>query len=130
MAYKNYIRLWESEIDKIIPKKDKVQHMKINHLKLEVYDTYKNDLKIITNFKAVKDSDVINKAYQDEKLTKIDGHLPFLEKDYNEFILHYNKQSVEQHLIRRAEKTNIQILYDKCLVDNFPNADKVLKNVL
>ena len=47
----------------------------------------------ITNFKAVNDSDVIKKTFLDEKLSKKEGHLSLLEKDYNEVKLH-NKQSV------------------------------------
>ena len=86
----------------------------------------KKDEKITTKFEAINDSDVINKAYLDENLLNIDGHLSFLEKDCNEFKLHYNKPSVGV-LIQRAVKTNIQILYDKALFDSFPNADKVLK---
>ena len=39
--------------------------------------------KITTNFEPVND-DVINKAYLDEKLEKIDGHISYIEKDYNE----------------------------------------------
>ena len=73
---------------------------------------------------------MINKGYLDSKLLKIDGHLSKLEKDYNEFKLQYNKQSVEGILFQRAEKTTIQILYDKGLFDNFQNADKVLEDFL
>ena len=61
---------------------------------------------------------------------KIDGHLSKLEKDYNEFKLQYNKQSVEDILIQRAVKTTIQILYDKGLFDNYAFADKVLEDFL
>ena len=61
---------------------------------------------------------------------KIDSHLSKLEKDYNEFKLQYNKQSVEEILIQRAVKTTIQILYDKGLFDKFQNADKVLEDFL
>ena len=61
---------------------------------------------------------------------KIDGHLSKLEKDYNEFILQYNKQNVEGILIQRAVKTTIQLLYDKGLFNNFQNADKVLEDFL
>ena len=82
--------------------------------------------KITTNFEAVDDEDVINKAYLDEKLKKIDGHISYLEKDYNEFKIQYNKQSLEEILIQRAVKTTIQILYDKGLFDNYAKADKVL----
>ena len=56
---------------------------------------------------------------------KIDGHLSFLEKDYNEFKLQYNKQPVEENLVQRAVKTTIQILYDKGLLDKFQNVQKI-----
>ena len=129
MAYISYNRLWESEFDGIVSKRDKLQDSNINQLKLEVYDTYKKDEKI-TTFEAVNDEDVINKGFLDEKLLKIDGHLSKLEKDFNDFKLQYNKQNVEEILIQRAVKTTIQILYDKGLFDNFQNADKVLEDFL
>ena len=69
-----------------------------------MYDTYKNDEKITTNFEPIGDSDVINKAYLDEKLKKIDGHIYYIEKNYNEFKLKYNKQSVEDILIKEPLK--------------------------
>ena len=104
--------------------------MNINQLKLEVHDTYKKDEKLTTNFEPVDNKDVINKAYLDEKLIKINGHNSKLEKDFNEFKLQYNKQNVEDILIQRAVKTTIQILYDKGLFDNYANADKVLEDFL
>ena len=130
MAYISYNKLWESEFDNIVSKRDKLQDLNINNLKLEVHDTYKKHEKLTTNFEAVDDKDVINKGYLDSKLLKIDGHLSQLEKDYNEFKIQYNKQSVEEILIQRAVKTTIQILYDKGLFDNFQNADKVLEDFL
>ena len=130
MAYISYIKLWESEFDGIVSKSDKLQDLNINQLKLEVHDTYKKDEKITTNFEPVDNEDVINKGYLDEKLLKINGHLTKLEKDFNEFKLQYNKQSVEDILIQRAVKTTIQILYDKGLFDNYANADKVLEDFL
>ena len=130
MAYISYNKLWESEFDGIVSKRDKLQDANISQLKLEVHDTYKKDEKITTNFEAVDDSDVINKGYLDKKLEKINGQLSFLEKDYNEFKLQYNKQSVEDILIQRAVKTTIQILYDKGLFDNYANTDKVLEDFL
>ena len=130
MAYISYNRLWESEFDGIVTKRDKLQDSNINQLKLEVHDTYKKDEKITTNFEPIDDSDVINKAYLDDKLKKIDGHIAYIEKDYNEFKKQYNKQSVEEILNQRAVKTTIQILYDKGLFDNYANADKVLEDLL
>ena len=130
MAYISYNKLWESEFDGIVSKRDKLQDSNISQLKLEVHDTYKKDEKITTNFEAVNDEDVINKSFLGEKLKKIDGHISYLEKDYNEFKKQYNKQSVEEILVQRAVKTTIQILYDKGLFDTFQNADKVLKDFL
>ena len=127
MAYISYNKLWESEFDGIVSKKDKLQDLNINNLKLEVLDTYKKDEKLTTNFEPVNDSDVINKAYLDEKLIKINGHISKLEKNFNEFILQYNKQNVEDILIQRDVKTTIQILYDKGLFDNYANADRALE---
>ena len=130
MAYISYNKLWESEFDGIVSRRDKLQDANISQLKLEVHDTYKKDEKITTKFEAVDDEDVINKGFLDEKLKKIDGHISYLEKDYNEFKIQYNKQSVEDILIQRAVKTTIQILYDKGLFDNFQNAEEVLKDFL
>ena len=122
--------MWESEFDGIVSKRDKLQDLNINQLKLEVHDTYKEDEKLTTNFEPVDNEDVINKGYLDEKLLKIYGHLSKLEKDYNEFKLQYNKQNVEDDLIQRAVKTTIQILYDRGSFDNYANADKVLEDFL
>ena len=130
MAYISYNKLWESEFDGIVSKRDKLQDLKINQLKLEVHDIYKKHEKITTNFEAVVDEDVINKAYIDSKLLKIEGHLSKLEKDFNEFKLQHNKQNIEEILIQRAVKTTMQILYDKGLFDNFQNAQEVLKDFL
>ena len=130
MAYISYNKLWESEFDGIVSKRDKLQDANINQFKLEVYDTYKKDEKLTTNFEPVDNEDVINKGYLDEKLIKINGHISKLEKDYNEFKLQYDKQAVLDVLIQRAVKTTIQILYDKGLFDNYANADKVLEDFL
>ena len=130
MAYISYNKLWESEFDGIVSKRDKLQDSNINQLKLEVHDTYKKDEKLTTNFEPTNDEGVINKCYLDEKILKINGQLSKLEKDFTEFKLQYNKQSVEDILVQRAVKTTIQILYDKGLFDNFQNADKVLEDFL
>ena len=130
MAYISYNKLCEREFDGIVSKRDKLQDLNINQLKLEVHDTYIKDEKTTTNFEAVDESDVINKGYLDSKLLKINGHLSKLEKDFNEFKLQYNKQNIEEILIQRAVNTTIQILYDKGLFDNYANADKVLEDFL
>ena len=128
MAYISYNKLWESELDGIFSKKDKLEDLNINQLKLEVHDIYKKDEKITTIFKAVDDEDVVHKAYLDEKLKKIDGHISYFEKYYKEIKIQYNNQSVEDILIQTAVKTTIQILYDEGLFDNYANADKILED--
>ena len=72
-AYISYNKLWESEFDSIVFKRDKLQDMNINQLQLEVHYTYKKDEKLTTIFEPTDNSDVINKADLDEKLKKIDG---------------------------------------------------------
>ena len=47
---------------------------------MEVHDTYKKDEKLTTNFEPTDTSDVINKGYLDEKLSK-NGHISYIEKD-------------------------------------------------
>ena len=96
MAYISYNKLWESEFDGIVSKRDKLQDADISQLKLEVQDTYKKDEKITTNSEPVNDKDVINKCYLDEELKKTNGHIAYIEKDYKEFKQQYNKQSVEE----------------------------------
>ena len=130
MPYISYNKVWESEFNGIVSKREKLQDININQIKLEVHDTYKKDEKITTNFEPNDNEDVVNKSYLDSKLLKIDGHLSKLEKDYNEFKKQYNKQSVEEVSIQRAVKTTIQILYDKGLFDIFQNAQEVLKDFL
>ena len=88
------------------------------------------DEKITTNFESTDDLDVVNKSYLDSNFSKIEGQIPHIEKDYNEFKLQYNKQSVEEVLIQRAVETTIQILYDKSLFDKYANADKALEDFL
>ena len=96
MAYISYNKLWESEFDGIVSKREKIQDLNINQLKLEVHDTYRKDEKITTNFEAINDGDLMNKGYLEEKLKKIDGHNFYKEKNYNEFKKQYEKQSVEE----------------------------------
>ena len=83
--------MWESEFDNIVSKRDKLQDLIFNQLKLQVNDTYKKDEKLTTNFEPSNNEDVINRAYLDKKFSKINGHISFLEKEYNKFKLQYNK---------------------------------------
>ena len=116
------------EFGNINSRRDKLQDLKINQLKLEVDDTYKKDEKLTTDFEPTDNSDITNKGYPDEKLLKINGHFSFLEKDYNEYKLQYNKQPVEESLIQRAVKTTIPILYDKGFSEKYAYAAEVMKD--
>ena len=62
MAYISYNKMWESDFDGIVSRRDKLHNLNINQLKLELHDTYKKDRKLTTNFEPVNDEDVINKA--------------------------------------------------------------------
>ena len=73
---------------------------------------------------------MINKGYLDEKLLKRIGQLSFLEKDYDEFKVQYNKQPLEDVLFQRALKTTIRKLYDRAIFENFQKAEEVLKDFL
>ena len=97
---------------------------------MKVIHTLKKDEKITTNFETSNDEDVINKSSLDKKLSKLEALLSNLETVNNEFKILSNKQSVEEVLVPRAVETTFQILYDKGLFDNFPNAVKVLKGFL
>ena len=68
----------------------------------------------------------------DENLSKIECHISIIEKDYNEFKLKKNKQSVEEILIEKTVKTTIQLRYARGLFDtyNHGNAHEVLKDYL
>ena len=90
MASISYNKLWESEFDGIVSMRDKLPDLSNIQLKLEVYDTFKKDDKITTNFEPTNDEDVINKTYLDEKPKKIDSHISYKEKDYYEFKLENN----------------------------------------
>ena len=43
MGYISYNKLWESEFNNIVSKKDKVQDLIFNQLKLQVHDGYRKD---------------------------------------------------------------------------------------
>ena len=118
----------ENKFDNIVSRRDKLQDINIDQIKLEVHDTHKKDEKLTKKFKLVNHEDVINESYQDEKMKKIDGHIPYIENEYSEFKLQYNKQSVEEGLIQGAVKTTIPILYDNGLFDIYANSEEVLKD--
>ena len=54
MAYIIYNKLWESEFDGIVSKRDNLQDIKIFQLKLEVHEIYKKDDKHYLNLLIMK----------------------------------------------------------------------------
>ena len=80
MAFIAYNKIWESEFDNIVSKKDKVWDLKINQLKLEVNDAYKKTANLSTDFEPSDDTDVINIPFLDKKLSKTEGHISYKEK--------------------------------------------------
>ena len=116
---------WKSEFHNIFFKKDKAQDLKNLQLKLQVQDTYKKDEKITTDFEPINNEDVIHKAHLDEKYLRTNGHISYLEKGYNDFKLQYNKQSLEESLIRRAVKTTVQVLYHRGFFNKYNNVDEI-----
>ena len=48
MVYISYDKLWEIELDNIVSKRDKLQDLNNNQLKLQVHDSYKKDEKFTT----------------------------------------------------------------------------------
>ena len=95
MACISYNKAWEWEFDNIVAEKHKMQGLNVNEVKLKVRDIFKKVEKVKTNFESFDDKDMMNKSKRKIK-KKTEGHLSILEKDYNEFILQYNKQSVEE----------------------------------
>ena len=107
-----------------------MQDINLHQLKLKVNNIYKKDETVTKKFEHCNDENVVNKASLDTKLSKIEGHVSFIGKDYNEFELLGNKQSVEEILTGRALKRTIQIPFHKGLFGIYDNIDEVLKNDL
>ena len=66
MAYISFNKLWESEFDGIVSKRDKLQDFNNNQLKFDVHDICKKDEKLTTDFEPTDISDVINKGHLDD----------------------------------------------------------------
>ena len=68
MVHISYNKLWEPEFHRVVSKRDKLQDLNNNQLKLEAPDSFQKDEKTKLNFEAVDNEDVINKDYLDEKI--------------------------------------------------------------
>ena len=117
MAYVSYDKLWRSDFYNNVSAKYRDHDIYFNQLKLKVNVNYKKMKEKATKLEPSKDEDVINKAYLDKKLSKMEGQISYIEKDYNEFKLFNSKKSAEEILIEKAVKTTIPISYDKGLFD-------------
>ena len=80
LACISYDKVCRSEFYKNVSAKDKVQDINLNQLKLKVNDSYKKDEKLAKNFEPSDDLDKIIKTYLGENLSKIEGHLSYIEK--------------------------------------------------
>ena len=80
MACLSYDKLWGTEFYYKISAKDRVQDINPNQLKLKVNDNYKKDEKLLTIFEPSIDQDVINEAYLDTNISKIQGHCSYVQK--------------------------------------------------
>ena len=122
MTYVIYDKLWRSHFYNNVSAKNGLQNINLNQLKLKVNHNYEKDEKITAGFEPSNDGDIINEAYLDTKLSKLEGQVSFLEKDYTEFKMRNDKHS-EEVLIERSVKTAIKILYDKGLFDFYNTAE-------
>ena len=80
MAYISYGKLWRSEFYNNVSLKGRLRDKNFNHIKLKVIDSYKKDETITTSFERSNLEDVVNKAYLDRKLFRIEGHISFFKK--------------------------------------------------
>ena len=104
--------------------------MNLSQLKMKVNDTFKKDEKITTNLSPSRYEDVINKAYLDTKLSKLEAQISYIQKHFNDFKLYNNMQSAEENVNEKTVKTTIQRLYDTGLIVNYiyANAHELLKD--
>ena len=128
MAYNYYNKLWESEFDNLVSKRYKVQYSNIIQLKYMIVTKKMKKYQQTLNLLMMKMLQI--EVFQTKKISKTDGNLSLLEKDYNEVKLQYNKQSVERTLIEKAVKTTMPIHYEKKLFDSFHKTDEVLQDFL
>ena len=84
MANICYVKKRRNEFHKNVCAKDRVQDKNFNQLKLKVNDTYE-EAEIATNFEPSNDEDVRSKAYLDTRLSEVEAHISFIEKNRNEF---------------------------------------------
>ena len=82
-------------------------------------------MKKTTIFQPSDYTDVINKAYLDEKNIQKRGSLINSRKQF-QLKLFSDKQSIKEILVQRAVKTTVQILFDKGLFDIYFKADQNL----
>ena len=122
-----YYNLWRSEFWNNVSAKDRVLNIVLIQLKFKINDAYREDEKITTKFGPCNDGDVVSKPYLDTKISKKESHSSFIDKEYNEYKLLGNKESVEEILIQKTKKTDVQKHLDTNFFDKYDKTDEVLK---
>ena len=131
MVYISFNKLWENESDNIVSKKLKVhdKNANVNQLKFQVHHTYKKVEKKETTLNLL-----MIKCYEQSlsrRKTIKNSRTHFVKKNYNEFKIHSNKQTIYRKIFfQRTVKVTIQILCDKGSFHNCNNADEILKDFL
>ena len=89
MAYVSNDKLWRSEFYNNVSAKDSVQEIAkdINLKQLKQGKRY---------FEHSNDDDVIDKAHLDTKLSKIEVHVKYLEKEYNIYCITIRMQDSQR----------------------------------
>ena len=73
--------MWRTHFDNNVSAESSVQDVNV---KLKVNDTCKKNENLTTKFETSHHEDVLNKVFQDTKLSKLEDHLSMNEKNYNE----------------------------------------------
>ena len=81
-----------------------------NQSKLKANNTYMKYEKKTTNFEPHKIEVVVNKAYLETEISKKDGHLSIIKKDYNEYKLRNDKDAQTNSMKHEMVDTLLEIV--------------------
>ena len=94
-----------------------MQVTNLYRLNLNVNDTDEEDEKLTIIFEASNDEDVVSETYIDIELSKNEGLVSYIGKQYNEFKLRDDKKS-DDVSFGRAVKMTMEIFSRNGLFDN------------
>ena len=103
MVNLNYAQLCSGEFDKIVCAKDRVEDISLKRLEIKVNDAqqkYEKKLK----FEPFIEENVVSKAYLDSKVSKVEAHISFEEKNRRSLTCMAEKHSEEESLLEKAVK--------------------------